>query len=350
MPLDTMPPSLPVVSVIIPAYNAASFLPRALDSLIAQTFPHWEAVCINDGSTDGSAAVLDAYAARDSRFVVRHTENSGAASARNTALTIARGEYVTMLDADDWLDTDTLEKLSIELRDAPHATLSVADFTRHAADGTTAVWGHRRSGAPLCGVQPADAHNLSSMLVCSCGKMYRRALIEQYGLQYRVGQKVGEDAYFVMCYLAHAEHIAFVPKGLYHYADSGTSVVSAYYAGKVPLETYLGNLTAPLHACKYAETINFSSPTQRIAYFSHLLNRALFAYTECLHTGAKHHREYKAPIQEAYRQMRQRITAHLPLRTSIGLSLRYYATYWSKRLAASLRYRLNKLHLSLKKD
>lgn len=333
----------PLISVIIPAYNAENYLRRALDSLSAQTMAEWEAVCINDGSTDSTAAVLDDYAARDSRFVVRHTENGGAARARNAALTIARGEYITMLDADDWLDADTLEKLSALLRDNPHAALSVADFTRHAADGTTSVWGHRRGGAPLCGIQPADAHNLSSMLVCSCGKMYRRALIEQYSLQYRIGQKVGEDAYFVMCYLAHAEHIAFIPEGLYHYADSDTSIVSAYYAGKVPLETYLGNLTAPLHACEYAETITFSTPSQSIAYFSYLLNRALFAYTEYLHTGGAHHPQYREPIQAAYREMKVHITSHLPLHVRIGLPLRYYVRYWSERTAASLRYRLNKL-------
>lgn len=343
-----MPP--PLVSVIVPAYNAEPYLRRALDSLTKQTLTDWEAVCIDDGSADATGAILDEYAARDARFLVRHTANGGAARARNLALQVVRGEFITMLDADDWLDTTTLEKLCAPLREAPQATLSVVDFTRHAGDGNTHIWEHRRHGKPLRGVQPADDYNLSSLLVCSCGKMYRRDIITRHALHYREGQQVGEDACFVMCYLAHAENIAFVPEGLYHYADSATSVVNAYYAGTVPLQTYQDNLSAPLRGCEYAETIVFSSSERQRHYYTYLLNRTMRAYAECGYTGIRHHPEYRKPLSAIYRTICARLYSHLPLTSRFCRPLCYWCGYWATHLCNSIRFRANRIWLQCRAD
>lgn len=96
------------ISVIIPCYNTAAFLPRCLDSLLAQDFADWEAVCVDDGSTDGSAALLDAYAARDSRFRVIHQPNAGMSAARNVALATVRTPFLLFLDSDDFLHPQTM--------------------------------------------------------------------------------------------------------------------------------------------------------------------------------------------------------------------------------------------------
>lgn len=98
-----------LVSIVIPIYNAEEKLQRALASVLVQDYPHWEAVLVDDGSTDGSYALALSYVQRDARFRVLHQENSGQAAARNRALDIARGEYVAFLDADDeWLVADAL--------------------------------------------------------------------------------------------------------------------------------------------------------------------------------------------------------------------------------------------------
>ena len=91
-------------SIIIPVYNVAPYLRECLDSVLAQTFPDWEAVCVDDGSADGSGAILDEYRARDARFKVLHQRNAGVSAARNAALRVADGEYVTFLDGDDVYD------------------------------------------------------------------------------------------------------------------------------------------------------------------------------------------------------------------------------------------------------
>lgn len=101
---------MPAISVIMPVYNAGSYLKAAIDSVLAQTFRDFELLLIDDGSTDGSGAVCDDYAAKDRRVVVLHQENGGICAARNRGLDMAKGEYVTFIDNDDTYAPDLLEE------------------------------------------------------------------------------------------------------------------------------------------------------------------------------------------------------------------------------------------------
>jgi glycosyltransferase involved in cell wall biosynthesis len=91
----------PKFSIIIPVFNVAPYLRECLDSVLAQTFTDWEAICVDDGSTDESGAILDEYAEKDSRFKVIHQQNAGVSAARNAALGVVRGEWVWFVDSDD---------------------------------------------------------------------------------------------------------------------------------------------------------------------------------------------------------------------------------------------------------
>ena len=103
-----MPNDKPFFSIIVPTYNQAHYLRGALDSLIAQTDPDWEAVVINDGSTDQTPEILDAYANRDRRFLIIHKLNGGTASALNEGLKQAKGDWVCWLSSDDMFEPDKL--------------------------------------------------------------------------------------------------------------------------------------------------------------------------------------------------------------------------------------------------
>ena len=103
---------VPVISIIIPVYNVALYLRECLDSVLAQTFTDWEAICVDDGSTDGSGAILDEYAAKDKRFRIIHQKNSGVSAARNAALDVACGEWVGFMDADDSWEKNWLKEVS----------------------------------------------------------------------------------------------------------------------------------------------------------------------------------------------------------------------------------------------
>lgn len=100
------------VSVIIPVYNVEKYLPQCIESVLLQSLKDIEIICVNDGSTDGSLKVLQKFKARDNRIVIIDKANEGSGIARNTALAIAKGEYVYFVDSDDWLDNaGVLEKL-----------------------------------------------------------------------------------------------------------------------------------------------------------------------------------------------------------------------------------------------
>ena len=91
-------------AIVLPVYNAEEYITDCLDSILAQTYPYWKAYCINDGSKDNTASILDDYAKKDARIRVFHTPNAGAASARNFALNkIEDEEWISFIDADDYI-------------------------------------------------------------------------------------------------------------------------------------------------------------------------------------------------------------------------------------------------------
>ena len=100
------------ISIIIPIYNTEKYLRRCLDSVCNQTFGDIEIICINDCSTDGSLNILNEYAQKDNRIkIINFIENKGVAIARNTGIDEAQGEYISFVDADDYVDLDFFEKL-----------------------------------------------------------------------------------------------------------------------------------------------------------------------------------------------------------------------------------------------
>ncbi len=100
------------ISIVMPVYNTAPYLRQCLDSVLTQTLEEFELICVDDGSTDGSLEILQQYAEKDSRIIVKHQENLGPAIARNSALSIARGKYIAFMDGDDlYPENNTLEKL-----------------------------------------------------------------------------------------------------------------------------------------------------------------------------------------------------------------------------------------------
>lgn len=103
--------NLPLITVIVPAYNVARYLPRCVRSIQAQTYRNLEILLVNDGSTDETGALCDELAGEDSRIRVFHKENGGTSRARNLALSMARGEYVGFVDSDDYISPDMYERL-----------------------------------------------------------------------------------------------------------------------------------------------------------------------------------------------------------------------------------------------
>lgn len=99
------------ISIIVPIYNCSNFLERCLDSIINQTYTNIEIICINDGSTDNSLEILNHYTNIDNRIILINKKNEGVSVARNVGISRSTGEYITFVDADDWLETNAIEVL-----------------------------------------------------------------------------------------------------------------------------------------------------------------------------------------------------------------------------------------------
>lgn len=102
----------PLISIIIPVYNAEHYLSRCLDSVLAQTYKNLEILLIDDGSIDTSGKICDEYATKDKRIIVIHKENGGLVSARQAGTKIAQGKYIVPVDGDDWVNTALLDTLN----------------------------------------------------------------------------------------------------------------------------------------------------------------------------------------------------------------------------------------------
>ena len=119
----------PVVSIIVPVYNASKTLRRCVDSVLKQEFPDFELLLVDDGSQDGSGAICDEYAALDHRVRVVHKENAGVSAARNDALDRAQGVFLQFLDSDDWITPDATKLLVRSAREHS-CDMVVSDFYR----------------------------------------------------------------------------------------------------------------------------------------------------------------------------------------------------------------------------
>lgn len=117
-----------LVSIIIPCYNQAHYLPDALESVLAQKYPEWECIIVNDGSRDQTEAVAIEWVAGDKRFTYILKENGGLSSTRNRGLQAATGRYIQFLDADDVIDEEKLSLQVLQLPETQNLALSYCDY------------------------------------------------------------------------------------------------------------------------------------------------------------------------------------------------------------------------------
>lgn len=133
----------PTISLVIPVYNVAAHLRTCLDSVAGQTGCAFEVLCVDDGSTDGSGAVLDEYAARDARFRVLRQTNRGTHVARKNGVLAASGAWCFFLDSDDWLEPGALNRLASAAGAAEGADILCPGFVLHVCDGAVGTFGPR---------------------------------------------------------------------------------------------------------------------------------------------------------------------------------------------------------------
>nr|WP_315142630.1 glycosyltransferase family A protein [uncultured Flavobacterium sp.] len=152
----------PKVSIIVPCYNQAQYLPEALQSVLNQTYQNWECIIVNDGSPDNTKEVAQEWVKKDSRFIYLYKENGGLSSARNAGITIAEGEFVLPLDADDKIALNYTE-LAIEAFEKD-STLKVVYCKAEKFGNETGSWN----------LTPFSLFNLASGNLIFCSAFFRK--------------------------------------------------------------------------------------------------------------------------------------------------------------------------------
>ncbi len=214
--------SQPLISVIVPVYNTAPWLRKCLDSICGQTYRNLEILCVNDGSTDDSAAILEEYAAKDDRIRVFTQENAGLSAARNTGLEHASGEWVTGVDSDDWLEPNAYE-LAIQY------VGQGIDFVYFGAqiDGTLESK-KRKIVEDYYKITRLGRYSLKDcsfeVSVPFWNKVWRRSVIEENGIRFPKGLWY-EDCAFFYCMAAFVGDVYFLPSVLYHYVRRDDSIM-----------------------------------------------------------------------------------------------------------------------------
>lgn len=215
----------PRLSIVIPCYRVAEYLPRCLDSLAAQTFRDYEVIAVDDGSPDDTGAVLDAYAARDARIRVIHQPNGGVARARNAGLEAVRAPFLTFVDPDDHVEPEFCRQL-YEAIAAGDVDLAVCGV-RCEGDSVRARQLEKRFFVrPYAGLKDVDDRVFLETDPCLWNKAYRMDLIRANGLRFPNGL-VYEDCCFHWQYLAFVKKVRYVSEPLYWYFQRPDGIIGA---------------------------------------------------------------------------------------------------------------------------
>lgn len=211
-----------MISVIVPVYNVEKVVGRCIESICNQTYKNIEVILVDDGSKDNSGKICEQYAAEDRRINVIHKKNAGVSEARNDGLAIAKGEFISFVDSDDYLEPlyiETLMKYMVEEVDFVGSSANIIDDCGRSA-------GDRRyKDLPVCAeVTDENVRNNLVFFLHVIEKLFRRSVLE--GLRFKSDLFVGEDSVFCLQAVLKSRKISLVDLKMYNYV---IYPISAYH-------------------------------------------------------------------------------------------------------------------------
>lgn len=334
------------VTVLVAAYNAEPYLKECLDSLLAQTVKNLEIVCVDDASTDSTPAILDRYAKADNRVLVEHLkENVGQARARNIGLAMSSGEYVCMLDSDDWFSPDTLAQAVDAIESTPQADCAVMRLILHYEDkGTTEEYPIKTQKKQLTG---NEAFRLS--LDWSLHGLYLvRSTIHQ-AYPFDTSCRLYSDDNTTRLHYLHSR-VVVISTAEYHYRKHSESLTSAdsilrflYMDANLSMKRQIEAEAQAGHLGATAEdTLNF--------YENHRWLNLVGCYWYYYNHQSHFSQEQQQQIEEKFQMMLSTIEQQR-IRPSLKYKLGYYPfkNYKTFARAENFYFRLRKL-LKREKD
>ena len=215
------------VSFIVPIYNAEQYLTQCVDSILSQTYPNFEILLIDDGSTDSSGDICDEYAKKDNRVRVFHKENGGVSSARNLGLNKAQGKWISFADSDDWLNQNYLSTL---LEDVSIADLTYFGCSLFYPDNNITVYmpakfySHNREEIEKCLAHLKMNQQLFEYFGYTWNKLFRKSIIDDYNLSFVENLTLREDELFTLSYARYISSIRVKSVSLYNYRILSTGL------------------------------------------------------------------------------------------------------------------------------
>ena len=217
----------PMVSIIVPIYNAEQYLRRCVDSILNQEYTDFELLLVNDGSTDASGDICEEYGDRDPRVIVIQKENTGVSDSRNRALDRARGKYLQFLDSDDWITPDAT-RLFVRAAEEYGCDMVISDFYRVVGERLSTKGDIEEEG--VLTREEFAAHMMENPADFYYGvlwnKLYRRDIVEEHNLRMDTDINWCEDFMFNLEYIRYAKVFYALHAPIYYYVKRKGSLAS----------------------------------------------------------------------------------------------------------------------------
>lgn len=211
------------VSIVVPVYNVEKYLSQCLDTLINQTLKEIEIICVNDGSKDSSETILKAYQIKDPRIKIINQENQGLSGARNTGIKAATGEYIGLIDSDDWVDLDFYEKLYNAAKKYD-SDIAAGDFYRRGKYIKTQKLKYKKEAFFTEAAEKVKQAFIPKYNYV-WNKIYKRESLEKMNYPFPVGRYY-EDMYWLVKVVYHLYGFVTVPNTFYHYRRTEGSIIT----------------------------------------------------------------------------------------------------------------------------
>ncbi len=258
----------PRISIIVAIYNAEKYLHQCLDSIAQQTFPFWECILVDDGSTDSSSQICDNYAIQDSRFKVIHKKNEGVAIARKIGIENATGEYSIHTDSDDWIEPTMLESL-YKATQVTDVDIIITDYFVNKSDLNQKI--SKQEPSSLSPKQVLLDLLNNKLFGSLCNKLIRTNLYRKLNIKFFSDINHSEDLLTCIQLLQNSNlKISYLPKAFYHYRVNDSSITHHFtrdtYKMRMKFRDKLEKLLKLPNSKELIEKISFEIFTEAFIY------------------------------------------------------------------------------------
>lgn len=221
-----------MISVIVPIYNVEQYLKKCIESIISSTYANLEIILVDDGSTDGSGKICDEFQAKDKRIRVVHKKNGGLSDARNVGLEIARGEFVSFIDSDDYIDSEMFEEVLTQF----DKNTDIVIYGRYVEYPTKTIVQCPPSNKSMTNIEGIiELSSFKGFDMAAWDKIYRKNIIGK--LRFPYGKK-NEDYFFTYKLFDKAKAIKTINRPFYHYVQRQDSISRGK---KIPFDAIEGS-------------------------------------------------------------------------------------------------------------